>query len=402
MKTGLRPNLRGGAARTLRRASVALLGAALVVGFGYVEPTGTSAAVGAGGNAALARNAGPTASATRCRPGLRHAVIGGRHRCLRVGQRCTRRFDPRYHRYGFHCHSGRLTRRVPPAPPAGVLATFGVPGEVYGLAVDAGSLWAEVAPPVDGLVRLDRATRGITARVAGVGSPLFHAADLWATSRGRLLKLDPRSGSTLASTTIGGEGLSVRPADSHVWVASSTEGSPAIHFVRVDPVTMQVAGSVRSTCSEGEGADFRVAFGSLWHACKDDGTVVRVDLETGQRLATIATGNGAHHIAVGHGSLWVTNYRANTLSRIDPSRNAVVATIRGVGSSPGIVAALDAVWAATGNTVVKIDPATNVVVGRLALRGVGDIYDIVEADGSLWASATSVRRIYRLAPDAIR
>ena len=73
-------------------------------------------AVGAGSDAPAA----PDSESVRCKRGFRHAIIAGRHRCLKVGQRCNRRYDRQYHRYGFHCHTGRLTRRrpPPPAPPA--------------------------------------------------------------------------------------------------------------------------------------------------------------------------------------------------------------------------------------------------------------------------------------------
>lgn len=43
-----------------------------------------------------------------CRPGFVPGLINGKHRCLRAGQRCVKRFDRQYHRYGFHCHRGRL------------------------------------------------------------------------------------------------------------------------------------------------------------------------------------------------------------------------------------------------------------------------------------------------------
>ena len=39
-----------------------------------------------------------------CSAGYKHAVIGGAHKCLRRGQFCARRYDSKYHRYGFHCH----------------------------------------------------------------------------------------------------------------------------------------------------------------------------------------------------------------------------------------------------------------------------------------------------------
>jgi hypothetical protein len=69
---------------------------------------------------ALPAAVAPASLEHRCKPGLRHALIAGRHRCLRAGQRCARKHDRQYHRYGFHCHRGRLTRRggARPAPPA--------------------------------------------------------------------------------------------------------------------------------------------------------------------------------------------------------------------------------------------------------------------------------------------
>jgi pimeloyl-ACP methyl ester carboxylesterase len=52
----------------------------------------------------------------RCATGSEAALIGGKRACLREGQRCDRVFDRQYHRYDFHCHSGRLTRTANPEP----------------------------------------------------------------------------------------------------------------------------------------------------------------------------------------------------------------------------------------------------------------------------------------------
>jgi hypothetical protein len=38
------------------------------------------------------------------------AVVGGKARCLRAKERCAPRLDLGYHRHGFHCHGGRLSR----------------------------------------------------------------------------------------------------------------------------------------------------------------------------------------------------------------------------------------------------------------------------------------------------
>jgi len=60
----------------------------------------------------------PSVVAKPCRSGTKPAVIGGRHVCLKAGQRCNPALDRQYHRYGFHCHgSRRLTPKTTPVPP---------------------------------------------------------------------------------------------------------------------------------------------------------------------------------------------------------------------------------------------------------------------------------------------
>ncbi len=87
-----------------------LLTFALVAGAVTVAVTSATASTASEGVAASAA----------CKP----AVVAGKHTCLKVGQRCKRTLDRQYHRYGFHCHTGKLSRSVavspasPPAPPA--------------------------------------------------------------------------------------------------------------------------------------------------------------------------------------------------------------------------------------------------------------------------------------------
>ena len=54
------------------------------------------------------------AQSARCPSGTVRAVIAGNKVCLKAGQRCTKSLDRQYHRYGFHCHTGRLQRIKPP------------------------------------------------------------------------------------------------------------------------------------------------------------------------------------------------------------------------------------------------------------------------------------------------
>ena len=59
----------------------------------------------------------PDSETMHCKSGSTSARIGGKHVCLKPGARCKKRHDGAYHRYRFHCHSGRLTRFRPPQRP---------------------------------------------------------------------------------------------------------------------------------------------------------------------------------------------------------------------------------------------------------------------------------------------
>ncbi len=51
-----------------------------------------------------------------CAKGSLRAVINGKQTCLKAGQGCAKRLDRQYHRYKFHCHAGRLTRKPAQRP----------------------------------------------------------------------------------------------------------------------------------------------------------------------------------------------------------------------------------------------------------------------------------------------
>jgi len=127
------------------------------------------AAAGAAGSADLAAVAGPTAAA-KCRSGYKAAVIAGKRTCLKAGQRCSRKDDKQLHRYGFHCHSGRLARVKPkPKPPA--------PPPLPGQKVDVGGyrLYIECIGSGTPAVIFEAGTAG------GVSAPIQGGPELRAT-----------------------------------------------------------------------------------------------------------------------------------------------------------------------------------------------------------------------------
>jgi hypothetical protein len=50
------------------------------------------------------------AQAKSCSAGYIHANLSWGEKCLKVGQYCKIKGDREYQRYGFHCHTGRLSR----------------------------------------------------------------------------------------------------------------------------------------------------------------------------------------------------------------------------------------------------------------------------------------------------
>jgi YVTN family beta-propeller protein len=115
------------------------------------------------------------------------------------------------------------------------------------------------------------------------------------------------------------------------------------------------------------------AFGSIWVANHHDGSVSRVDPKTGTTIATIPAGNGPGYVSSGFGSIWVTDYFENAISRIDPKTNTSVHIDLGASHGPGntgcsVVAAFGMAWVGDGYDVLRMDPATNKVIGSTRLQ----------------------------------
>jgi streptogramin lyase len=133
-----------------------------------------------------------------------------------------------------------------------------------------------------------------------------------------------------------------------------------------------------------------MAFGadSLWVA-GEGGKVARIDPATNQVVTTIPTQPTAGFVAFGAGSLWVTNPGTTgagdgKVTRIDPTTNEVVTTVN-VGDDPEtVVLAGGSVWVglSNGRSVVRLNPTTAAVVGRVPLDGM--VYALTATDHAVW------------------
>lgn len=269
---------------------------------------------------------------------------------------------------------------VKPTPPSPIIENFGAGGAGWGMTKAGGALWIQVDPPVDAIVRIDAETGSATPAVSGGHKAKSGPEGLWVLGGDWLVRVDPATGTESLRVPMGG---AFALGEGAVWLLNGS----GLH--RIDPETGAVDKpiAVRGDPACGTMKDLAVAFESAWVACKE-GHVVRIDLGTGD-ATNIPTAAGAHTFAVTKEAVWVTNYQAGSVSRMDPETNEVT-TIAGAGSGVGITTGDGYVWAATPIGIARIDPGTATIEDTIAI-GLGEYYELVWDDGVIWASTRGDR-----------
>lgn len=186
------------------------------------------------------------------------------------------------------------------------------------------------------------------------------------------------------------------------WLPEPAEGgertaAPLVVTVEAQKAVLLVdpyEGVVRSAIETGQEVSHMVAVapdGSrAFVANIGSGTVTAIDLDKGEKIADVATGEGAEGIAVSTGGsrVWVTNRAADTVTAVDASTLEVVATAK-PGSFP-IRAEVtpDGHWVLVSNarsgTISVIDAATAEVARTIELdvaskEGEGRLLDFGES-----------------------
>jgi virginiamycin B lyase len=236
------------------------------------------------------------------------------------------------------------------------VATVILPGEpCAGLAIGFGSLWIPLCAATPSLAKVDLAADRVTAifavgPAAAEGGITLGAGNVWliVDRAGTLARIDPATGAIRQTVHVPAGSYNPYFDDGRIWVTRA-EGS---ELTGIDATTGLVIASVRT----GPNPRFlTAAAGAIWTLNQGDGTLTRVDTQT-QRATTIALGTPGHggdisfsadrvwttmpsvplsaidtkskslqcqwagpggdSLAIGHDSIWLTDYHAGNISRL--------------------------------------------------------------------------------------
>jgi YVTN family beta-propeller protein len=147
--------------------------------------------------------------------------------------------------------------------------------------------------------------------------------------------------------------------------------------VRIDPASNAVVATL--TPGFTQYGNVRVGAGAVWSTDFDHNLVLRIDAEGNQVVARIAVGQNPEGLTVTDDTVWVSNHRAGSISRIDPATNTVANTLKigpeGTSGPKGIVIAGGDLWTPVPNigAVLRVDPDSGKVVKKFAFDDPGGV-----------------------------
>jgi virginiamycin B lyase len=226
-----------------------------------------------------------------------------------------------------------------------------------GLAIGFDSLWVpncgdKTLSRVD--LKTNKVTISIPMGIANSEGGLAASPDsIWILTdkNGTLARIDPVTNKVVAEIYVAHGSYMAAFGEGAIWVTSTEKNL----VTRVDPNTNLVAESI----PVGKAPRFlAIGEGAVWTLNQGDGSVTRIDPKTNKVVATVEVGvpGEGGDIAAGEGSVWVTSF-GFPISRIDPATNKVVQQFVGKGGD-ALRVGLGSVWLSNyeAGTVWRIDP----------------------------------------------
>jgi YVTN family beta-propeller protein len=163
----------------------------------------------------------------------------------------------------------------------------------------------------------------------------------------------------------------------------------------IDPGRNEIVGQASL---DDQPAAIAVGDGSVWVTNQGSNTVSRVNPSTQAVVDSIDVGKGPVGVATSNGSVWVADSGARSVSRINVATGHVVATIATGNSPTAIAVGSGGVWVAnTGDgTITRIDLASGHAAPAVS---VGSLPDALAIDGTgLWVASQDGATVSHLDP----
>jgi YVTN family beta-propeller protein len=198
---------------------------------------------------------------------------------------------------------------------------------------------------------------------------------------------------------------SMAVANGMLWVLAADT------VVRIDPATNAVVGDPLHVPAHAEG--IAVGEGALWVASVAPGdfgspgkdAVTRIDLATGRRVAAVTVGRAPLDLAATPGAVWVTNSGGggDSVARIDPKTNHLVGRPVRTGASPqSLATGGGSLWVANhdARTVTRIDQASGKVVADIPVPS--EPHRVAYGAGAAWVGNWHDNSVSRIDPTTNR
>lgn len=190
---------------------------------------------------------------------------------------------------------------------------LGPAGEEGGIAASSDSIWM-ITDNAGTLVRIDPATNRVRQKISiapGSYNPCFSEGVVWITggTANLLTALDAATGDVVTKIPVGRKPRFVTASPGSIWTLNQDDGT----VTRVDAQSKQVVATIQVGIP-GPGGDIAWGAGSVWTSVF---TVPLTAIDgTTNKLVRQWVGSGGDALRFGHDSIWLTDYKRGTLSRI--------------------------------------------------------------------------------------
>lgn len=212
-------------------------------------------------------------------------------------------------------------------------------------------------------------------------------------------RIDVETNKVVATIDVGAHPCAgILAAYDAVWVPSCEEGA----LYRIDPGTDEASAVLEIPVFKSTGAlttELDAGSGSIWMVTEGESAVfdslARIDPETEKVVATIPLGHQGSSVAATDDVVWVTAPDDGLLIRVDPASNQVAAEVTGLEAPNFVAAGEEGVWVLSGTnsersggdgSVTRIDSETNTVASTILIdEDAGQAGDIAVGGGFAWA-----------------